>query len=111
MSNKAIESTYHTVAKTLAQARLSYQSLGDYKGILRLSVEQLNKMGFILRSIDQLKQKHVDKLVKSWQDNKLSSGTIKNRLSALRRVTELSGRNEVVKKKYGLCDCVKKILF
>ena len=98
MSNKAIDSTYHSVAKTLAQARLSHQSLADYKGILRHSVEQLNKMGFILRSIEQLKQKHVDKLVHFWKDNQLSSGTIKNRLSALRRVTELSGRNEVVKK-------------
>jgi len=98
MGNKAIESTYHTIAKTLAQASLSYQSLTDYKGILRLSIEQLNKMGIILRSIDQLKQKHINKLVDAWQKNQLSSGTIKNRLSALRRVTELSGRHEVVKK-------------
>lgn len=98
MSNKAIESTYHTIAKTMDHASLSYQSLTDYKGILRLSIEQLNKMGIILRSIDQLKQKHINKLVDTWQEKQLSSGTIKNRLSALRRVTELSGRNEVVKK-------------
>ena len=97
MSNKAIASAYHSATTIISQARLSYQSLNDYKGILRLSLEQLSKMGFILRSIDQLKQKHVDKLIQSWKDNQLSSGTIKNRLSALRRVTELSGRGEVVK--------------
>jgi len=98
MNNSALRAAYYSAATTMDQAQLSFQSLTDYKGMLRLSLEQLNKMGFILRSIDQLKQKHVDKLVHSWQDNQLSSGTIKNRLSALRRVTELSGRHDVVKK-------------
>ncbi len=98
MNNSALRTAYYSAAKTMDQGTLSFQSLTDYKGILRLSLEQLNKMGIILRSADQLKQKHINKLVDTWQENQLSSGTIKNRLSALRRVTELSGRNEVVKK-------------
>ena len=54
-----------------------YQSMADYKSILQMSLAQLSKMGFILRSIDSLKQKHVEKLIQHWQENKLSAGTIK----------------------------------
>lgn len=97
MSKKAIASAYHSVVNTLVDAHLSYQSMADYKSILQMSLAQLSKMGFILRSIDSLKQKHVEKLIQHWQENKLSAGTIKNRVSVLRRITELSGRKEVVK--------------
>lgn len=97
MSNTALGSAYYTASKTISQARLSHQSLNDYKGILRLSLQQLSQLGFKLRSIDQLKQKHVDKLIMYWKESQLSSGTIKNRLSVLRRVTELTGREQVIK--------------
>lgn len=100
MSKSALRTALYSASKTLDEGRLSFQSLSDYKGILKRSLEQLNKMGIILRSIDQLKQKHVDKLIQAWSEAKLSTGTIKNRLSALRRVTELSGRKEVVKSNY-----------
>jgi integrase len=97
MSKTALRSALYSASKTLDEGRLSYQSLVDYKAILRLCLEQLSQMGFILRSIDSLKQKHVEKLIQHWQENKLSAGTIKNRVSVLRRITELSGRKEVVK--------------
>jgi len=97
MSKKAIASAYHSVVNTLVDAHLSYQSMADYKSILQMSLAQLSQMGFILRSIDSLKQKHIEKLIQQWQENKLSAGTIKNRVSVLRRITELSGRKEVVK--------------
>jgi len=97
MSKSALRSAMYSASKTLDEGKLSFQSLSDYKGIIRQSLEELSTFGIILRSIDQLKQKHIEKLIYAWKDKKLSTGTIKNRLSALRRVTELSGRKEVVK--------------
>ena len=52
--------------------------------ILDLIASQLKELGFRRMQQGSLKPKHVDALVAHWQDQGISVGTLKNRLSALR---------------------------
>jgi hypothetical protein len=52
--------------------------------ILDLIANQLKELGFRRMQPRSLKPKHVDALVAHWQDQGISIGTLKNRLSALR---------------------------
>lgn len=54
------------------------------KKILRLCARQLKTLGFNQMNIYALKEKHVRKLTDKWIKDKLSPGTIKNRLSHIR---------------------------
>ena len=97
MSKSALGKVYFSAAKAIDEVPLSFQSINDYKQILRLGFEQLNKQGYTLHSITQLKQKHIDWLVAHWKDSRLSTGTIKNRLSVFRRIAEVSRREQIIK--------------
>ena len=52
--------------------------------ILDLIANQLQELGFRRMQPKSLKPKHVDALLAHWQDQGISVGTLKNRLSALR---------------------------
>ena len=52
--------------------------------ILDLIATQLNELGFRRMQPRSLKPKHVNALINHWQDQGISVGTLKNRLSALR---------------------------
>jgi len=52
--------------------------------MLDLIATQLRKLGFRRMQKRSLKPKHVDALINHWQDQGISVGTLKNRLSALR---------------------------
>jgi integrase len=52
--------------------------------ILDLIATQLQELGFRRMEKRSLKPKHVDALINYWQDQGISVGTLKNRLSALR---------------------------
>ena len=52
--------------------------------ILDLIAKQLQELGFRRMQPRSLKPKHVDALLAHWQDQGISVGTLKNRLSALR---------------------------
>ena len=52
--------------------------------ILDLMASQLQELGYRRMQPRSLKPKHVDALVAHWQDQGISVGTLKNRLSALR---------------------------
>jgi site-specific recombinase XerC len=52
--------------------------------ILDLTAKQLQELGFRRMQPTSLKPKHVDALLAHWQDQGISVGTLKNRLSALR---------------------------
>ena len=52
--------------------------------LLDLIASQLQVLGFRRMQSKSLKPKHVDALVGHWQDQGISVGTLKNRLSALR---------------------------
>ena len=52
--------------------------------MLDLIASQLQELGFRRMQKKSLKPKHVDALISHWQDQGISVGTLKNRLSALR---------------------------
>lgn len=97
MNKSALRQAFFHTCRVINNAELSFQSKHDYKSILHRALKQLNERGFILRDIDQLKQKHIAFLIDEWKNEQLSAGTIKNRVSALRKVAELTGRKDVVK--------------
>ena len=62
----------------------SFSTQATRSRILDLIANQLNELGFRRMQPRSLKPKHVDALIKHWQDQGIRIGTLKNRLSALR---------------------------
>ena len=74
-----------------------------------LIADQLHEMGFRHMNAHSLKPKHVEKLVERWLAEKLSPGTIKNRMSALRWWAEKIGKENIIARTnaaYGIPDRV-----
>jgi hypothetical protein len=63
---------------------------------LRLIARELHALGYRNMHASSLKPKHVDALVKHWQEHDLSVGTIKNRLAYLRWWAEKVGKPAVL---------------
>ena len=61
-----------------------YSTQATRSRILDLIARQLQELGFRRMQPKSLKPKHVDALLAHWQDQGISVGTLKNRLSALR---------------------------
>lgn len=66
----------------------SHSTQANRQRRLSLIADQLHVLGFRNLTIQNLKQKHIHALVNHWQSEDLSAGTIKNRMSDLRWVTE-----------------------
>jgi len=64
--------------------------------ILKLCADQLHELGYHKLRAHELKGRHVQALVRRWQQEALSVGTIKNRLAALRWWAEKVGRSAVM---------------
>jgi site-specific recombinase XerC len=62
----------------------SYATQSDRKYMLFQFAEDLVKLGYKLRDIRGLKEKHIQAVIAHWKDKKLSASTLKNRTSALR---------------------------
>jgi len=62
----------------------SYATRSNREHQLTQIADQLHELGFRRMSKHSLKPKHVEALVKLWQSQNLSPGTIKNRMSNLR---------------------------
>jgi hypothetical protein len=85
----------------------SFATQANRERILTLIANQLREMGFVNMHVQSLKAKHVEKLVARWQAEGLSTGTLKNRMSALRWWAEKSGKANVVAKSndvYGIAE-------
>ena len=86
----------------------SYGTRANRAQQLNQIANELRTMGYRnVRSVDQLKAKHVWRLVEKWQKENLSPGTIKNRMSNLRWVAEKTGNTSLVaadNKHYGIAD-------
>jgi site-specific recombinase XerC len=74
----------------------SFATQADRERILFLVANQLAEMGFHQMSPDSLRPKHVDALVSRWKSEAIGTGTIKNRMSALRWWAEKVGKENVV---------------
>lgn len=84
----------------------SHATQANRKSMLSLFTEQLKKSKF---KIDQMrpsdiKGRHINALVKTWQAEGLSTGTIKNRMAVVRWWCEKVGKSEIVKEnnEYGI---------
>ena len=74
----------------------SYTTQANRERILTLIANQLDKLGYKKLRAAGIKPKHIEALVRQWKDESLSSGTIKNRMSALRWWAEKVNRLSVV---------------
>lgn len=74
----------------------SHNGQADRKTILMKFAEDVVKRGNKLRHVNGLKSKHIFGVVQQWQKEGLASGTLKNRLSALRFLAEKIGKANIV---------------
>lgn len=86
----------------------AYATQANRKSSLQRCAKDLKEIGFNqVNSLHSLKPKHIESLVKHWQINDLSVGTIKNRMSNLRWVAEKINRPHIIAKDnsyYGIED-------
>jgi hypothetical protein len=87
----------------------SYATQADRENILDLIANQLHEMGVRELRAQGFKPKHVKMLVERWLAEKLSPGTIKNRMSHLRWLAQKIGKDNIVERTnaaYGIPDRV-----
>jgi site-specific recombinase XerD len=84
--------------------RGSFSTRATRKQNLMNFVQDLFNVDIQLRTLDHLRDRHVDRVVNYWMEEGLSVGTVKNRLSALRHLCEAMGKSEIVRSNsdYGL---------
>ncbi|HET7201308.1 MAG TPA: phage integrase N-terminal domain-containing protein [Burkholderiales bacterium] len=70
----------------------SHAAQADRLRTLTLASRQLREAGFRQMRAGSLKGKHVQALLRRWQDEGLSAGTLKNRLAHLRWWAEKVGK-------------------
>lgn len=77
----------------------SFATQSNRREMLSLFTEQLRESGYKVNHLKpgDLKGRHVNALVKKWQSEHKSIGTIKNRLAVIRWLFEKIGKPEVVK--------------
>lgn len=85
----------------------SYATQAQRQSMLELMANQLHELGFRQMSAQSLKPKHVEVLIKQWQDAHLAVATIKNRMTALRWWAAKVNRQNVIARTnehYGISD-------
>lgn len=87
----------------------SYATRSDRERILALVANQLRELGYRHLQSGSLKPKHIDALLARWQSEDIATGTIKNRMSALRWWAEKVDKKNVIANSndaYGIADRV-----
>ena len=99
MSKSKLKSINYSIYEFMKQqkSKLSHATLYDRTKRLEAMAKELHSLGYETTHIGRLKQKHVEILVKRWQDSGVSVGSIKNRMSDLRFVCRELNRNNVIK--------------
>ena len=75
---------------------------------LELFSKQLKELGFNQMRANKVKLKHVNKLVEYWQEQGLSSGTIKNRMSHIRWLSEKINKPHMIPAKNDYFDIARR---
>lgn len=88
--------TYTLCTLCLRNRDGSHATQADRMSALGLMSRQLHEGGFRQMRATSLKGKHVDALIRRWQSEKLSPGTLKNRLAHLRWWAEKVGKAGVI---------------
>ena len=76
----------------------SFATQADRSRLLDLMAKQLHEMRPGDLRAHNLKPRHIDMLVKRWQSEGLSAGTLKNRMTALRWLVEKLGKQNIVQR-------------
>jgi site-specific recombinase XerC len=74
----------------------SFATQADRERMLALFANQLHAMGYRHMRPDSLKPKHVEALLERWKAEGISTGTLKNRLAALRWWAEKIGKPNMI---------------
>jgi len=74
----------------------SYSTKSERFKTIRLVDKQLVELGYRKLELKGLKPKHIDALLKKWQQDGLSPGTIKNRLAHVRWLADKIGKGGIV---------------
>ena len=76
----------------------SFSTQATRRRILDRIANQLHEIGYQHMQAKSLKPKHINALVSQWKDQRISVGTFKNRLSALRWWANKVGKADIVAK-------------
>lgn len=85
----------------------SYSTRANRDRILSLIANQLWELGYRKLEVGKLSGRHVTALLERWQREEISTGTIKNRMAALRWWAEKVGRASVIARdnsSYGIAE-------
>ena len=85
----------------------SYATQAKRERMLTLIADQLHELGYRGMSARSLKPKHIEALIGRWREQELSTGTIKNRMAAIRWwANKVDKRNVVARSNehYGIPD-------
>ncbi len=74
----------------------SYATQATRSRMLDLIANQLHELGYKHMQARSLKPKHIEALVSLWKDQRISVGTFKNRLSALRWWANKVGKADII---------------
>jgi site-specific recombinase XerD len=94
----AVDDLQHSINKLFKNRENSYVTHAGRRQILNLFAKDLISLGFSLRNINGLKQKHIVAVVNFWQQKNLAISTIKNRMAALRRLCEKINKKNLIPK-------------
>lgn len=87
-----------SIDQLLKSARVgSYETQDARKKILHQFGAELVALGYGLRNIKGLKEKHINAVVKSWIDKNLQPATVKNRTAALRFMCKCINKPNLIK--------------
>jgi len=85
----------------------SFATQHDRERLLTMMANQLHEDGFKNLRAQGIRTKHIEHLVSRWQAEGASTGTMKNRMSALRWMAEKIGKENIVARDnaaYGIAD-------
>jgi hypothetical protein len=86
-----------SIYNTLKQDNFgAYVTRYDRRQILLSTAGELVSLGYKITSVQQLQRKHVLALTAHWQKKKLDNGTIKNRIAALRHLSVLINKPNMI---------------
>lgn len=91
-----IHDLQHSIHNLFKNRENSYATHADRRLILNRFAKDLISLGFSLRNINGLKQKHIFSIVKYWQEKELAVATIKNRMAVLRRLCDKINKKNLI---------------
>lgn len=92
----AIDDLQYSIHKLFKKRENAYATHAGRRDLLNVFSKDLIGLGFSLRNIKGLKQKHIYAVVEHWKDKDLAVPTIKNRLAALRTLCKKINKKNLI---------------